>query len=63
MRGWPTFTFVVKGWNDEVGGHGWKIGTQAALVHALAKPAKVDQPRSHSEAEGQNPHPNVAKPE
>jgi hypothetical protein len=37
-----------KGGNDEVGGHGWKIGTQAALVPAFAKPAKVGQPRSQA---------------
>ena len=35
-----------KGGNDGVGGHGWKIGTQAALVPAFSKPAKVGQPRS-----------------
>ncbi len=33
-----------KGGNDEVGGHWWKIGTQAALVPAFAKPAKVGPP-------------------
>src|SRR6266481_9742763 len=33
-----------KGGNDEVGGHGWKIGTQAALVPPLQNPAKVSQP-------------------
>jgi len=32
--GWPTFTFFVGG-NDEVGGHGWKIGTQVAFVPPL----------------------------
>jgi hypothetical protein len=44
IGGWPTFTFPCKGGNDEVGGHGWKIGTQAALVPTFAKPAKVGQP-------------------
>jgi hypothetical protein len=29
-----------KGGNDEVAGHGWKIGTQAALVPTFAKPRK-----------------------
>jgi hypothetical protein len=38
--------FLLNGWNDEVGGHGWNIGTQAALVPAFAKPAKVGQPPS-----------------
>jgi hypothetical protein len=40
---WPTFTFLVTG-NDEVGDHGWELGTQAALVPTIAKPAKVGQP-------------------
>jgi hypothetical protein len=35
---------LCKGGNDEVGGRGWKIGTQAALVPTFAKPAKVGQP-------------------
>ena len=35
----------LDGGDDEAGGHGWKIGTQAALVRAFAKAAKVGRPR------------------
>jgi hypothetical protein len=38
--GWPTFTVRCKGGNDEVGGHGWTIGTQAASVPTFANPRR-----------------------
>ena len=52
-----------KGGNDEVGSHGWTIGTQASFVPAFSKPAKVGPAAVTSQkGEGQNPHPNVAEP-
>jgi len=35
--GWPTLTLLSKGGTDEVGGHGWKIVVQTALVPTFAK--------------------------
>ncbi len=48
FRGLAHLYVRCEGGNDEVGSHGWKIGTQAAFVPLFSKPAKVGQPRSHA---------------
>jgi hypothetical protein len=46
--------------DDEVGGHGWKVGRQAALVSAVANPQRWAIHGHEPKGEGQNPHLNVA---